>query len=638
MESAASDAPLQPPTSRELDAAFRFFGQVTSDLVSLFDRSGRILFVNGAAARVLGCSPAECFGDSLFDFVHADERAAARGAFERWSRERGEALLLIETRIVCRVGELRHLHWTVAPFRDDGRDTGLFISHARDVTALIQAAERVRRSEVRHRAVLTSMLDPIVAIDGHGTVREASRSVEEVFGYRPEELIGRNVSVLMVEPFASEHDGYLEHYRRTGRTGILGRTRQFEVRRKDGVVIHCELSVSRVDVPGQDEPLFVGSFRDVSARLRVERALAESEARMRAIFDQEYEFVGLLARDGTLLEVNHSALRGIRAARAEVIGRPFWLTPWWSQSPANVERVRHAVVAGAAGQFVRFELEYVDDQGQQRWVDFSLKPVLDEDGVVRFLLPEGRDITRLKAVHARELAMQDALAQIGESASILAHEIKNPITAVNLALRAVADKLGEDQKSVLEDLAGRLAKLEGTMRRTLSFARPLQLKREPCAPGELLAEAAHALKPELETAHVTLELAFPPDLPLVSADRRLLEDALLNLVRNAREALERGGHVRLSAAREGPAHVLLRVDDDGPGIAPSVRAELFKPFVSSKASGTGLGLAIARKVVREHGGEMGVADGVLGGACFWMRLPASAASSSQVRTRATTST
>ncbi len=637
MESAATDGPLQRPSPRELDAAFRFFGQVTSDLISLFDRSGRILFTNGSAARILGCPPAECFGDSLFDFVHADERAAARSAFERWSSDKGEALLLIETRVVCRVGELRHLHWTVAPFREDGRETGLFIAHARDVTALIQAAERTRRSEVRHRAVLTGMLDPIVAIDAYGTVREASRSVEEVFGYRPEELIGRNVALLMVEPYASEHDGYLEHYRRTGQTGILGRTRQFEVRRKDGVVIQCELSVSRVDIPSQEEPLFVGSFRDVSARVRAERALAESEARMRAIFDQEYEFVGLLARDGTLLEVNHSALRGIQAEREDVVGRPFWLTPWWSRSPANVERVRLAVTAAAAGQFVRFELEYVDGQGQQRWVDFSLKPVLDEEGTPAFLLPEGRDITRLKAVHARELAMQDALAQIGESASLLAHEIKNPITAVNLALRAVADKLGEDQKSVLEDLAGRLAKLEGTMRRTLSFARPLQLKKEPCRPDELLGEAVHTLQPELEAAQVSLELVCEPDLPPVSADRRLMEDVVLNLVRNAKEALERGGHVRLSAAREGRAHVRLRVEDDGPGIAPSVRGELFKPFVSSKANGNGLGLAIARKVVREHGGEMGVEDGALGGACFWIRLPASLETCGQVRTRARTS-
>ena len=95
----------------------------------------------------------------------------------------------------------------------------------------------------------------------------------------------------------------------------------------------------------------------------------------------------------------------------------------------------------------------------------------------------------------------------------------------------------------------------------------------------------------------------------------------MNLVRNACEALTAGGRVRLEIARDGEAHLRVLVEDDGPGIAPSLRAELFKPFVTSKAGGTGLGLAIARKIVREHGGEIGVRDGALGGACFWIRLP-----------------
>jgi PAS domain S-box-containing protein len=619
MENARAE--FRRPSPHDVDAAFRFFGRVTSDLITIFDRSGAILFANAAAGRVLGCAPEACIGEQLFDFVHADERKAARSAFERWSATRGEALLLIETRVICRVGELRHLHWTVAPLREGEAAADAFIAHARDVTALVQAAERLRKSEVRHRATLTGMLDPILTIDAHGIVQEASHSVEPVFGYRPEELIGGNIAVLMVEPHATLHDSYLEHYRRTGQTNILGRTRQFSVRRKDGAVIECDLSVSRVDVPGQPEPVFVGSFRDVSARLRAEQALAESEARMRAIFDQEYEFVGLLGRDGTLLEINHSALRGIGATREELIGQAFWETPWWSGRPVHAERVRQAVLAAAAGRFVRFELEFVGHEGQTRWVDFSLKPVHDADGTVQFLLPEGRDITRLKAAHARELAMQDALAQIGESASLLAHEIKNPITAVNLALRAVADKLGEDQKSVLEDLSGRLAKLEKTMRRTLSFARPLRLQREACALDALLAQVVRTLQPELEAAHVTVEVVCGRDLPSVPADRGLLEEVLINLVQNARQALPQGGRVRLSAKREGRAHVRLTVEDDGPGIAPSVRAELFKPFVTSRAGGTGLGLAIARKVVREHGGEIGVTDGALGGACFWLRLP-----------------
>jgi PAS domain S-box-containing protein len=636
MESQPADPPLYRPTSRDLDAAFRFYGRVTPDLVTIFDHEGRILFVNPAAERVLGQSSERCCGRQVFDFVHSDDRAAARAAFLRWARAEGESQFLVETRVVGRDGETFHLHWTVAPYRDGDGAARCFISHARDVTPQVTAGERLRKSELRNRALLAGVLDPLVTIDFRGMVREASHSVEAVFGFRPEELIGRNVSVLMLEPHASQHDGYLERYRRTGETGILGRTREFDVRRKDGVVIQVELSVSRVDVPDEDEPLFVGSFRDVSARRRAERALAESAARMRAIFDQEYEFVGLLSCEGTLLEINHSALRGIGATRDEVVGRPFWETPWWHTDAARRQRLHEGVLAAAAGEFVRFEVEYVDREGQQRWVDFSLKPVRDETGAVQFLLPEGRDISRFKAAHARELAMQEALAQIGESAAVLAHEIKNPLTAVNLALRAVADRLGEDQRSVLEDLAARLGKLERTMRRTLSFARPLRLEREPCDVATLLEDLSRLVRPELTEARIDLDIDCARGLPSVSVDRGLLEEVLLNLVRNAREALDDGGRVRLSATLEG-RELVLRVEDDGPGIPASLRGELFKPFVTSKPGGSGLGLAIARKIVREHGGELDVDTSTLGGACFRIRIPAADRPPHQGRRRASSS-
>jgi len=615
----------------ELDAAYRFYGRMTSDLITISDRAGHLLHANPVAERVFGCTPEEVLGRSLFTFVHPDDRAAVVAAFERWSDHHGETSFLVECRMVSLREEVRHLQWTVTPYRPPEGEVRCLIAHARDVTGQVQWLERVKKSDSRHSAVLLSLLDPMVVIDGHGTILEVSRSVEEVFGYPPEELLGKNIRILMPEPHHSQHDSYLERYRATGETWILNRTRRFEAVRKGGTRIQVELSVARVDVPGEDEPCFVGSFRDVTARLQAESALAESEARLRAIFDQEFQFVGLLARDGRMLEVNASALRSRGVRRAEVVGRHFWDTPWWKA--ADVTRLKEAVAAAARGEFVRFEVESLTAEGSAVWVDFSLKPIKDAHGVVQFLLPEGRDITAIKHSHQRELAMQDALAAIGESASVLAHEIKNPLTAVNLALRAVADRLGEDQKVVLEDLAERLRKLERTMRRTLSFARPLELETEACDLAAMARDVLQLLAPELAEARITHELVLGERLPPVQADRGLIEEVLTNLVRNAREALgARGGRVRVSVAHE-RAQVLVRVEDDGEGLVPSIRAEIFKPFVTSKKGGTGLGLAIARKVVREHGGEIGAGDSDLGGACFWFRLPVESAAGSSVEVR-----
>jgi PAS domain S-box-containing protein len=485
------------------------------------------------------------------------------------------------------------------------------------VDALAQA---LRREEVRTRAVLEGLLDPVVTIDSTGRILFANAAVRRDFGYEPDELVGHNVKVLMPEPHRSGHDEYLERYKRTGITHILNRVREFEVVRKDGQSIRCELSVARIDVPGQDEPIFSGSFRDVTERHHMQEALAARERLLHSIFDQEFQFVGLLSTEGDLIEVNHTALASAGVRREDVVGRPFWETPWWPQTGEVRERLREAIRAAAGGKFVRYEARVLVDGGQDRLVDFSIKPLRDDDGRVTMLLPEGRDITEIRSAHEHELAMLRALATIGELAGVLAHEIKNPITAINLALRALADKLGEDQRDVLEDLVGRMQRLEQTMRRTLSFARPLDLHREPVEIADLFAAISSASGPELEAARI--ELAVEPVRGCVLADRALLLDVLTNLVSNAREAMPDGGRVRLSARPSGRGCFVLSIDDDGPGIAPSLREKLFKPFLTTKKCGTGLGLAICKKIVDELGGAIAVEASELGGARFSVRLPA----------------
>src|SRR5690606_17939593 len=125
----------------------------------------------------------------------------------------------------------------------------------------------------QYRAVLASTLDPVVTIDAYGIIQAASNSIEKVLGWKPDELVGQNVKVLMPEPHRSAHDGYLARYRETGQTNILGRAREFLAQRKDGSTVPIELSVSRVDPPGKSRPLYTGIIRDISQRLEAERAL-----------------------------------------------------------------------------------------------------------------------------------------------------------------------------------------------------------------------------------------------------------------------------------------------------------------------------------------------------------------------------
>lgn len=483
------------------------------------------------------------------------------------------------------------------------------------------AIERGAASDVLYRSLLGAVLDPTIAIDEFGVIVTASASVRAVFGWTPDELRGRNIRLLMPEPHHSLHDEYLDNYRRTGETHILGRTREFEVLRKDGQPLVCELSVARVELPAGLPPLFVGSFRDVTARRVIERALELSERRFRAIFESSFQSMWLLDEQGVVLEANHNALAAVAAERDTVIGRDFCDTPWWTE-PVERERVRAGLAQAAKGDFVRFETTHRDANGELICVDFSLNPVRDEHGTVRWIIPEARNINDLKRAQRTETAMLRALATIGESAAVLAHEIKNPITAVNLALRAVARQLGEDDRVVLEDLVVRMQRLEGLMRRTLSFTRPLRLQVSSIKGAELVDQVVRALRPEIVRRGSDVRTVIEPPAMEFNGDRQLLDEVLTNLLKNALESKSGAVrvHIALRALAGGGVHVC--VEDDGPGVAESLRSTLFKPFTTTKSSGTGLGLAFCKKIVDEHGGQIDVVRSTsLGGARFDVRLP-----------------
>jgi PAS domain S-box-containing protein len=125
-----------------------------------------------------------------------------------------------------------------------------------------------------------------------------------------------------------------------------------------------------------------GTIQDITERKQAEEALQESERNFRAIFDQTYQFIGLMTVDGTLIEANRSALEYAGVREREVIGKPFWDTPWWAHSPELQNRLKDTVKQAARGEFVRFEATHPARDGSLNYFDFSIKPVTDESGIL----------------------------------------------------------------------------------------------------------------------------------------------------------------------------------------------------------------------------------------------------------------
>ena len=219
-----------------------------------------------------------------------------------------------------------------------------------------------------------------------------------------------------------------------------------------------------------------------------------------------------------------------------------------------------------------------------------------------------------------QLVAADRLATVGKMAAHVTHEIRNPLSSIALNLELLEEQLGllranregtasrgeaeAEANALLRAIGREVERLSGLSQQYLAFARQRPLELEPEDVGTIAREGADFVRRELEQHGIELTLDIAPELPTVLADEGQLRQALLNLLRNAREAMPKGGHIAVRVQGSDDGGVSLIVEDDGPGIDPALRQHLFEPFFTTKSHGTGLGLAITQQIAKAHGGTI----------------------------------
>jgi PAS domain S-box-containing protein len=361
--------------------------------------------------------------------------------------------------------------------------------------------------------------------------------------------------------------------------------------------------------------------------------LAATERRFRAIFNQTFQFVGLLEVDGTVLEANQTALTFAGVTLQSVVGKPFWDTPWWSHSTDLQQRLRDAVALAAGGRIVRFEATHPGADGRLHAVDFSLKPVFDDRGTVILLIPEGRDITERK--HAeQQLLHSQKMEALGQLAGGVAHDFNNLLTVIaghTDLLRLESDQPRHD----LEQIRLATERAASMTRQLLAFSRQSMLEPRIVNINTVVRQSESMLR-SLGAIDIVVDVA--DDVRSVKADPDQLARVLLNIAINARDAMPAGGTLGIQTrnavmdetvvganTRIPPGdYVLLSISDTGVGITPETRLRLFEPFFTTKGhgKGTGLGLAVVDGVVKQSGGYIDVYSEIGHGTTFKIYLPA----------------
>jgi two-component system sensor kinase FixL len=416
----------------------------------------------------------------------------------------GERVDHFETRRRCKNGNFIDVSVAVSPVWDDeGKLIGAS-KVARDITAARAAQVELQEREAHLQSVLDTVPDAMVVIDTRGVMQSFSATAERLFGYSANEAVGRNVSILMPEPYRGHHDAYLSRYMATGERRIIGVGRLIVGQRKDGSTFPMELSVGEARTG--ERRFFTGFVRDLTERQQTQKRLHDLQS---------------------------------------------------------------------------------------------------------------------------ELIFMSRFTALGEMASTLAHELNQPLTAATSYLNGARRLLVGGKP---EDIGVALSAIDSAAEQALRAGQIIKRLREFVARGEsdrqseslrrLIEEASALALVGAKEQGVQVAFAFDDSVDFILVDRIQIQQVILNLIRNAMEAMEEVERRKLdvSTRRVGPETVEIAVMDSGPGIAAEIAEKLFQPFMTTKSHGMGVGLSISRTIVEAHGGRLWTEPNPQGGTVFRLTL------------------
>ena len=237
------------------------------------------------------------------------------------------------------------------------------------------------------------------------------------------------------------------------------------------------------------------------------------------------------------------------------------------------------------------------------------------------LRSEVHRLTHELEVKNRELARKNRLADLGQMASHIAHEVRNSLVPVTLYLSLLRRGVAADEgnRELVDKIAAGFTALDATVNDLLNFTADRDPHRQSFAVRGLLEDVCGSLAPQIAAQGIRTVLNVPAE-QVVLADRDMLRRAILNLLLNALDVMPQGGKLVVTVVAD-PSGLSIEVADSGPGLSLEARQRAFEPFFTTKSHGTGLGLAIVERIAAVHGGDIVASDGPLGGAAFTIRIP-----------------
>src|SRR5713226_6957955 len=481
----------------------------------------------------------------------------------------------------------------------------------------------------RQGALLECISEPLLLLDADGRIQAASRGARELTGAVSRttgpRLTGIPARASLAEMFRTHDQPHIEKWLRAGldreaaRHGVNSEPSRAELHNGVGVrlsfvapielqneVILLEPLVAR-ESPGQTEI----ELQSVIEWLEEGVILFDAQDNIRAMNTRFEQIAGLAPEESGEFKTLEGLISRLQTHAAE----PARFTARWRELARGIE----------GGVREEFQMMYPAPRVLER----AARPILDPIGRLLGRVEIYCDLTAQRVFHSK-LLQTEKLAALGQMVSGVAHELSNPLTSIagyahRLLVRQEFPGRAEEVRHIYQE-AERASTI---LRQLLLNARETPPERRLVSLNQIVQRAMDLQRFSLAAERIRVEIDLDPALLFVQGDPGHLQQVLMNLVGNARQAIEQhgqGGTIRLRTKRIGERRVLLEVADDGPGIPQAILARICDPFFTTKpvGVGTGLGLAIVLSVVREHGGQVHVLSPPQGGAVFQIEFPAAA--------------
>ncbi len=604
------------------------------DCTKVLDLEGKLLYMNPSGQQLMETTDfSSCVNLSWIDFWEGEARQEALNAL---AEAKAGSTGIFEGYCPTALGTPKWWSVIVSPIRDASGRIERLLSVSRDITERKLVEQKLKQSEDWLRAIFDASRDGIL-VEDNGCIVYVNNAYTQMLGYAaPEQLVGVCISALVTPDDA-------ERMMKYGEARLRGETPpsvyEFNAKRKDGSLLRVEGAVSTSVVAGKT--YITTAIRDITERKRAEEALRESERRYRFLGEGILHQVWTAQPDGNLDYVNERTLEYFGFTMEQGLGERWLNAVHPDDVPVCAERWARSLQTGEHYE-VEFRLRRAD--GEYRWHLGRATAGYDAAGNLVKWFGTNTDINNQKLAEEalrrseEQLRQSQKLEAVGRLAGGIAHDFNNLLTAItgysDLTLRCLApDNPLHHNVTEIKKAGERAAALT---RQLLAFSRKQILQPKVLDLNSIVTDISKILQ-RVIGEDVNILTVLDPHLSYIEADAGQLEQVLMNLAVNARDAMPGGGKLTIQTAnvelsddyaREHPnvppgSYVMLAISDAGCGMDAATQAQIFEPFFTTKAAGkgTGLGLATVYGIVKQSGGNIWVYSEVGHGTTFKIYLP-----------------